>query len=166
MKTIGIIIIALVVFIGVGFLLFQQSKQPQGDLPGQTFEIQGAQHTPGCNIGEPPYNSNPPTSGCHDSKPASWGNYDQTLPDAVIIHNLEHGGIWISYQPDLEAKQVEQLKDMARRYRKIIVEPRGQNDAPIALAAWGRLQKLDQYDESAILKFIEAFHDKGPEKAD
>ncbi|MBI4049813.1 MAG: DUF3105 domain-containing protein [Candidatus Doudnabacteria bacterium] len=166
MKTVIVIVIVMVAVLGLGFLLFQQSNQPAGNLPGQGFEIQGAQHTPGCTVGEVPYNSNPPTSGCHDPKPAAWGIYDQTQPDEVLIHNLEHGGIWVSYKPELDPAQVELLKDLAHRYRKIVVEPRSQNDANIALAAWGRLQEFDQYEEASVLRFIEAFYDKGPEKVD
>ncbi len=53
---------------------------------------------------------------------------------------------------------------MARRYRKVVVTPRPANDAPIALAAWGRLLKLQVFDEAQIVAFIDAYHGKtGPE---
>src|SRR3989344_5078 len=43
------------------------------------------------------YNSNPPTSGPHYEQPSRWGVSQAELPDEQLIHNLEHGGIWISY---------------------------------------------------------------------
>ena len=165
MKTVIVIVIVIVAVLGLGFLLFQQSNKPQGDLPGQAFEVQGAEHMPGCTPGETPYNSNPPTSGCHDPQPAAWGIYSQTLSDQAAIHNLEHGGIWISYLPDkIDAETVVKLNDFAKRYRKVVVEPRTANDANIVLAAWGHLQKFEAFDESGIIRFIEAFYDQGPEK--
>lgn len=158
-KTLLLYAIVIVAVIGLGFFLFQQSNKPRAELPGQAFEIVGAEHLPGCT---PSYNSNPPTSGCHDPQPATWGVHNEGK-DEVFIHNLEHGGIWISYKPELDPAQIEQLKDFAKRYRKIIVAPRAQNDANIALVSWGRLQNLDQYDETAILRFIEANYNKAPE---
>lgn len=47
---------------------------------------------------------------------------------------------------------------------KIVLEPRGQNDSLIALAAWGRILKLDSFDEAKVREFIKAYRDQGPEK--
>ncbi|MBI2356072.1 MAG: DUF3105 domain-containing protein [Candidatus Doudnabacteria bacterium] len=167
MKTVIVIVIVMVAFLGLGFLLFKQSNKPESpkDLPGQAIELQGAQHIPEGSTDHPPYNSNPPTSGWHWPQPASWGAYNESQPDERLIHNLEHGGIWISYKSSLDSTTVELLKDFARRYRKVIVAPRDANDSLIAVVAWGRLMKLDGFDENQILKFIEAYYDEGPEKA-
>lgn len=168
MKTLGLIIVIVIVAMGLGFWLFKSSKQAQApeNLPGQAFEILGAEHITEGLTDHPAYNSNPPTSGWHWPKPATWGVYNEQQPDERLIHNLEHGGIWISYKPDLSPDQIEMLKDYARRYRKMIVEPRAANDANVVLAAWGRLQKLDTATEGEIIRFVEAFYDKGPEKVD
>lgn len=165
MKTFVIIFVAVLAVVGLGFYLFQSSSQQNPtDLPGQLFDNLGQDHITQGSTEHPAYNSNPPTSGWHWPTPANWGIYKSEVPDEQLIHNLEHGGIWISYKPDANPELVAQLEDFAKRYRKIIVEPRAQNDSPIALAAWTRLQKLDNYDEQTILKFIEAHYDNGPEK--
>lgn len=165
MRIILTLLIAVALVLGIGFLLFQSSKVEPTDLPGTAFEIQGQEHLAQGSMDHLAYNSNPPTSGPHWPQPADWGVYDMTLPDEQLIHNLEHGGVWISYKPNLDSDQAAQLKDFVKRYRKIIVEPRDANDSNITLAAWGRLQKLDKYDETTVVKFVEAFYDKGPEKA-
>src|SRR3989338_9296237 len=46
----------------------------------------------------PEYNSNPPTSGPHYSQTVRSGWREEIIPDQNIIHNLEHGDIWIAYQ--------------------------------------------------------------------
>ncbi len=167
MKVIIIYIIVVLGVLGLGYWLFTSSNQQQTDLPGQTLENQGQTHIPEGSTEHEAYNSNPPTSGWHWPKPADWGAYNASLPDEQLIHNLEHGGIWISYKPgSVDENMIKQLNDFAKRYRKIIVEPRDKNDSPIALAAWTHLQKLDRYNESEIIRFIEAYYDKGPEKVD
>lgn len=48
--------------------------------------------------------------------------------------------------------------------KKIIVIPRPNLDAKIALTAWGRIDKLESFDEERIVKFIDAFLNRGPEQ--
>ncbi|MGH2625111.1 MAG: DUF3105 domain-containing protein, partial [Anaerolineales bacterium] len=82
----------------------------------------------------------------------------------TLVHNLEHGGVWISYRDPKDSDLAGKLQGVARRYRKVIVTPRAANDAPIAVAAWGRLLKLQTFDEAQIVAFIEAYMGKiGPE---
>src|SRR3989338_5319739 len=163
-RLIFIYILVIAVAVALGFWLFKSSEKQEANMPGHELEYQGQGHMPSCTPGDPPYNSNPPTSGCHDPAPADWGTYDAALTDQKYIHNLEHGGIWISYKPDrVDAETVLKLKDFANRYKLIIVAHREANDAPISLAAWMHLLNLDSFDERAILEFIEAYHNKGPE---
>lgn len=111
----------------------------------------------------PPYDSNPPTSGPHFAQPPNWGNYPEGLSDEALIHSLEHGGIWISYR-DRNPEIIQQLEDIARRYSShVILTYRPTDDSPIAVAAWGRLLKLDKVDSGQIYNFIARYRFKGPE---
>jgi hypothetical protein len=164
-RVLIIYVVVLIVVVGLGFWLFTSSKNQTANLPGQTFESQGQTHIEQGSLDHPAYNSNPPTSGWHWPQPANWGAYPVTQPDELLVHNLEHGGIWISYKPgSVDQDTINKLNDFANRYTLIIVEPREKNDAPISLAAWTHMQNLDQYDERAILEFIDAYYNKGPEK--
>jgi hypothetical protein len=127
------------------------------------FADQGRDHiAPGQP--HPEYNSNPPTSGWHYAVPARWGFYNDELPDEMLVHNLEHGGIWISYKDAGDAAVIDALANLARSYRsKVIVTHRPRNDSRSAVAAWGRLMKLDQFERDAIVDFINRFRNKGPE---
>ncbi len=125
--------------------------------PGDHVPILGRDHIPqGTTYGK--YNSNPPTSGPHWPSPADWGVYTQPLPDEMLVHNLEHSGVWISYKNPADSEMADRLAAIVRRYpRKVILTPRPQNDTPIALAAWGRLLKLPGFDEAKIVAFVEAY---------
>lgn len=153
---------------GIGFLaafvvfIVWASGQAASEDMGEKISNQGLKHIP---VGEshPPYNSNPPTSGWHYSEPATWGVYDNELPDEQVIHNLEHGGIWISYK-DINEETRLKLKKLAYGYPKsVILSPRVKNDGKISLAAWGRLLKLEALDEIVIEQFIKKYRNKSPE---
>jgi hypothetical protein len=164
MKIIIIYVIVILAVIGLGYFLFQSSKEENKDLPGEPIEILNQIHINEGSTDHPAYNSNPPTSGWHWPQPAACGVYESQLPDERVIHNLEHGSVWISYKPEVDDQTKTLLKDFAKRFNNVLVEPRPANDSNIALAAWGRLQKLDSYDENTIVRFIDSFMDEGPEK--
>lgn len=127
----------------------------------QEFPILGRTHVPeGSKVS---YSTNPPTSGDHWPQPAEWGFYLSPLPDEQLVHNLEHGGIWISYK-DVDEQTKSKLGSIASKYPlAVIITPRPENDAKIALASWGRLLKLDSPDEELIYKFIKSNINKAPE---
>ncbi len=157
----GVIVAVLV----VGGLIARSALRPGpvGPGPGDSFPSQGREHI---NLGQshPAYNSNPPTSGWHAPAPANWGTYRAEIPDEVLVHNLEHGGIWVSYNDPSDTDLVDKLEALAKRYpTKIIVTPRPKDDSKIAVAAWEHLLKLDKYDEKKIIDFIDAYRNQGPE---
>ena len=60
---------------------------------------------------------------------------------------------------------ISQLEEIVNDYGiKTIVTPRPPNDSRIAVAAWGRLLKLEEFDRGQIEDFIGAFINKGPEQ--
>ena len=111
------------------------------------------------------FNSNPPASGQHWPAPANKGVYDQPLPDERVLHNLEHGYIWISYKPEISPEVINNIKNIVNEDDwKLIMTPRAENDSQIALIAWGRLLKMDEPDYQKIKDFIETYRNRGPEK--
>lgn len=104
----------------------------------------------------PPYNSDPPTSGPHAPGLARWGVHTEPVPKEMQVHNLEDGGVVIQYScqdcPDL----VKQLTTIAERYDRVILAPYTGLDRRIAMTAWGRIDKFDEFDEARIVTFIKA----------
>lgn len=153
-----------VVIIGLAFFVSQLSSlNPSLPSEIQYLPIQAGGHL---NPGEKPprYNSNPPTSGVHDAQPANWGVYFTAIPDQNVVHNLEHGGIWLSYRDATDAETAEKLQGIAQRYgAQMIVTHRPADTSRIAVAAWGALMKLDSVDTDKIASFVARFRFKGPE---
>lgn len=162
-KKITYWVIGVAIVIGGGWLLVRAGT-PKGQDYSQAITILGRNHVPdGTKVS---YNSNPPTSGNHYAVPASARFYDKELPDEQLVHNLEHGHVWVSFKPGLSAEIVDMLKSFSSSV--VIVTPRSANDADIALAAWGRLDKFNTannvVDEQRIKDFIIRYQGKGPEK--
>ena len=143
-----------------------KSEEPTGPDYSKNMPYEGAQHVEeGTKV---TYQSNPPTSGSHWQDPLLDGIYDTEKPDEAIVHSLEHGRIWISYQPSLPQSAIDQLKRIASEENRVILTVRSANDTHITLAAWQRLDAFNLGDdgiveEQRILDFIKRYRDKGPE---
>lgn len=158
-----LLIVAGVVLVGFGLISWY--RRSQAELPGTVVSAQGRDHI-AAGAAHEPYNSNPPTSGAHFANPARWGTYAQELPDEQLVHNLEHGGIWISYRPGVPQDLKLKLEEFYKKWgSKIIVTPRAANDADIAVVAWGRLEKFSagEFSVDRVEEFIKAYRNRGPE---
>ena len=155
-----------IVFIGIVFGLIYwaivAAQKAEESRPGEAISIMGEEHIAAGQEHEP-YNSNPPTSVPH-AGPAPWGFSEQEVADENAIHNLEHGGIWITFK-DLDQQSVDVLQEIARENSlSVVVSPRAANDSPVAVASWGRLLKLETVDFDSIMEFIRKNKNKSPER--
>lgn len=143
------------------------APQPSGvALPGEKIQELGRDHVPDTETID--YNSDPPTSGPHYATPAQWGIYNVAPKDEYLVHNLEHGGVVVSYNPDrVRGEELEQLKAQVRRLSdvnpRIILTPRPDLNTAIALTAWGYLARLDSYNAAGVKAFYDAHIGRGPE---
>ena len=129
-------------------------------LPGESFASQGAEHITEINVAHPAYNSTPPTSGWHVGRLANWGSYDFVIPDELVLHNMEDGGVilWYPYgAPDENAAHIEQLEAVGRGFERVIIAPREDLETTYALTAWQRRQTFETFDEEGMRAFLEAF---------
>jgi hypothetical protein len=121
-----------------------------------------------------PYSSVPATSGPHwssASAPGPWGVYSAAQPQEALIHNLEHGGIVIWYQPGkLDADGIAALttyvqSQISTELFKVILSPWGGADFghPIAVTAWTWLLYLDTADIDSVRTFVDAHYNDAPE---
>ncbi len=167
--TVGIMAVGLGGLITVNQIT--RSKEPvigvQHASQGQAHIKRGESHAA--------YNSDPASSGPHygdNSAPADWGIYTQEVPDEVFIHNEEHGGVIVTYQPELlSSDQLKNLQDLfiapysnkAFSPIKFIIMPRSKDKHAIELASWTYTLNLDAYDEATIIKFFNQHAGRAPE---
>ena len=59
---------------------------------------------------------------------------------------------------------VEDLSSLLKDFQRVIIVPRPNMDTLIAIAAWGKIEKIDNLDLERIKTFAKAFHNRGPEQ--
>lgn len=123
----------------------------------------------------PKWNTDPPTSGPHYGTAAIFNSYDQEVELARVVHNLEHGGVFVFYGKDVPASTVDQLRAFYGDHKTgTIMAPLDRLGDEFALGAWvahedpamGYLAKCKSFDEKAVAAFFSAFQFKGPEHFD
>jgi hypothetical protein len=135
---------------------------------------QGAGHIPGNAPNPDSYAVVPATSGPHwagattpagVSAPARWGSFRQILPDEVLLHNLEHGGIGIHYDCEGGCPEIVQALDdiIPRNNSQFMMSPYVNMPSKIVITAWRHHLYLDEVDEDLIRQFIDEYQDRAPE---
>lgn len=160
-----IVVVIVIVLLGWGGFVLVQKSEPLGPDRSVFHPAQNREHIAvGAEHGE--YNSNPPSGGWHYPVTAKIQYYTEPVPDGYVIHNLEHGGVWIAYSPKLTQEVRDWLKQYA--FSRIIITPREANDTDIALVAWERVDKFNldgaPLPEARIRDFIKRYRNKGPER--
>lgn len=126
-------------------------------LPGEAVEIMDSPHISQTRADTVEYNSQPPTSGPHFAFTVATGVYQRPVAAGLFVHAMEHGHVIIHYAPGTPDDEVTALTKLAKRYgADVMLHPYPPLERGIALAAWGRLDRLDQYDEDRLVAFIEA----------
>lgn len=134
-----------------------QKKETLKEEPGKPVPVMGNDHIGSPGAPHPPYNSDPPTSGPHTPYIASWGVHDAPVPKEMQVHNLEDGGVVIQYYCTNCEEMIKKLETIVRQYERIVLAPYPGLDTLIATTAWGRIDKLKEYDEKRIIRFINAY---------
>ena len=121
------------------------------------------------------WNTDPPTSGPHYGIAAIFGIYDDEVEMARLVHNLEHGGIYILYGKDVPDSTVDELRSFYDAHKTgTIMAPLNRLGDEFALGAWvvdgetdnGFLAKCTEFDESAVSTFFRSLQFRGPERYD
>ena len=168
----GVLLVGVVI---IGLVLLLGGEPSQG--VGTQQPNDGSEHVRDGTMmpeGQRPYTSVPGTSGVHWDSPAGWGVYSTPQLEEQLIHNLEHGGIVIWYDPQaVDAAGVDEMAQYVRRQNaagvggryKFILSPWDgpEFEAPIAVTAWRQLLYLDGVDMDAIDEFARTHYGRSPE---
>lgn len=121
-------------------------------IPGvQTFANEATHVT-----GAVDYPQDPPAGGPHSSAWLNCGIYEQPVPNENAVHSLEHGAVWITYDPALSEADVAALRAAAPSTYSI-VSPYPGLGAPAAISAWDAQVTLDGVDDPRLADFITTY---------
>lgn len=114
------------------------------------------------------YSVTPPAGGQHNAVWMTCGVYDKPVPSERAVHTLEHGAVWITYQPSLPSSEVSQLRRFFARQtvlspaggggsRYIDLTPYPGLPAPIVVSSWGFQLRLNSPADPRLQQFVDKF---------
>jgi hypothetical protein len=149
----GIVVIGLVItFVVVGNNA--NNVDPNAEIKGlKTYSDLPANHVTGSVDYEALYGTNPPVGGNHNATWLNCGVYNQPVPNENAVHALEHGSVWITYDPSISGADLQTLEGLTKS-TKMILSPYEDLPAPVVVSAWGAQVQLTGADDPRLPIFI------------
>jgi len=177
----------VIVSAALGYVLFGGGSSAPSDAPRlleaagctvQTVKALPGDHSVATPAGtSKKWNTSPPTSGPHYAAEAVWGAFTEPVLAAQVVHNLEHGGVFIQYGKDVPQATIDELKGFYDSHQNgTVLAPLPSLGSKIAIGAWtasnpspkdggtAYLAKCTTFDEKAYAAFFTAYQFKGPER--
>ncbi|HEV7650623.1 MAG TPA: DUF3105 domain-containing protein [Actinophytocola sp.] len=138
------------------YVAADDNKDPSDSIDGvKKVTYDGAQHVTAQQ--RVAYDQSPPFGGPHDQ---AWANcagtvYTKAVRNENMVHALEHGSVWIAYNPDkIKGGALDTLKKKVDGQPYMMLSPYPGLDKPISLQSWGHQLKLDSADDERVDQFI------------
>lgn len=140
------------------FVPSAQNPDPSDAIDGVTkIYYQAAQHVRADQ--RVAYDQSPPFGGPHDEVWATCTGivYPDALRSENAVHALEHGAVWITYNPDtISDADLDVLTKKVSGEQFLFMSPYPGLDQAISLQSWGHQLKLDTADDPRVDQFITA----------
>jgi len=150
LAAIGVaIVVALAV--AVPMLVTDEPSVPSDLNAVRSYDDLKVDHTPD----DVDYPQSPPVGGPHAPVWLDCGVYDEPVREENAVHDLEHGTVWISYNPDLDADDVAELADQLPQNG--IMAPYPGLTVPVVVTVWGRQLELAGADDARLALFIRTY---------
>lgn len=145
----------VVLILFLTFMVSDLASPPEGGVPEGTEEITV---TDRLHVeGEIYDHDDVPAGGDHSSLWANCGFYSEPIEAENALHSLEHGAVWITYQPSLPQDQIDTLRPMGSPTEKVLVSPVEGQPQPIMATAWGFQLELEDADDPRLAQFVTEF---------
>lgn len=159
--VVGGVAVLAVVGVVVASIVFQPAPRPTYEAgAGSGAQIEGVEtfsHDTSHVEGTVDYEQSPPAGGPHNQYWLNCGEYSQPQQNEYAVHSLEHGAIWVTYDPELvQGEDLATLRSyMPSSY--YILSPYEGMDSPVALSGWNSQLKVDSVDDERIPQFFEEY---------
>jgi Protein of unknown function (DUF3105) len=123
-------------------------------IKGVTYRVEGKHDHVGGTV---KYDASPPIGGNHSQL---WANcngnvYDHQIANENAVHMLEHGAVWITYNPKtIKSGDLAKLTSEVKGQDRLALSPYAGLKTPISLQAWGYQLFLSDASDARIAQFI------------
>ncbi|MET9500348.1 DUF3105 domain-containing protein [Streptomyces sp. NPDC006622] len=105
------------------------------------------------------YPMEPPVGGDHNQV---WMNcdgdvYTKALNNMNAVHSLEHGAVWVTYNPKAPKADVDALAAKVKKTPYTLMSPDDKQADPIVLTAWGHQRTVTGANDPNVAKFLEKY---------
>ncbi|MFN2606977.1 MAG: DUF3105 domain-containing protein [Acidimicrobiales bacterium] len=108
------------------------------------------------------YPQTPPVGGDHAPIWQDCGFYPSPVATEQGVHSMEHGAVWITYQPSLAAKEVAVVRHLAQRTTYVLASPFPNLPSPVVASAWGEQLRLPSATDPRLAAFVAKYR-QGPQ---
>ncbi|MDQ0867365.1 DUF3105 domain-containing protein [Arthrobacter globiformis] len=103
------------------------------------------------------YPHEPGAGGDHSPTWTNCGIYTEPISEERAVHSLEHGAVWLTYNPSLPPAEINKLTALAKDKPYMLLSPDKDQKAPVTATAWGTQLTLQTADDTRIPTFINAY---------
>lgn len=156
-RRVGLLVggIAIVVVIALVAVIVSTAKKHSSPA---IASINGVQLFPGLATkhvdGAVKYQQTPPVGGEHSSAWLNCAVYASPVPNENALHSLEHGAVWITYNPSIitGSSLIALRQTIPKTYA--ILSPFQGLPTPIVASAWGAQLRMSQVSDPRITQFL------------
>ena len=154
----GIALVIVAIIVAVTIVIVQQVQEndridalASQDIEGvETIEVTTFDHVDG----PVEYEQAPPVGGNHNAIWTNCGIYTEPIPAENTVHSLEHGAVWITYQPDLAQAEIDALTELVGDRTYVVLSPYKGQESPVMASAWGLQLGVDSADDERLAAFL------------
>ncbi|MET3172755.1 UNVERIFIED_ORG: hypothetical protein ABIB52_000583 [Arthrobacter sp. UYCu721] len=103
------------------------------------------------------YPQQPGAGGDHALVWTNCGVYTEPVNEQRAVHSLEHGAVWLTYNPDLPAAEITKLTDLAKAKPYLLLSPDKDQTGPVTATAWGTQLTVQDPGDQRLAAFIGAY---------
>ena len=100
------------------------------------------------------YPQTPPAGGEHHPTWLNCGVYTEPVPNENAVHSLEHGALWVTYDPAISADELATLKEVLPS-TYVVLSPFEGLPSPIVVSGWNVQLQVETADDERVAAFFE-----------
>jgi hypothetical protein len=104
------------------------------------------------------YPQTPPVGGEHAPVWLGCAVYTAPVPDENAVHSMEHGAIWITYDPALSQDEVQRLTRLqGLKPEYVLISPYQGLPSKVVASTWGLQLEAATVDDPRLADFVKQY---------
>ena len=103
------------------------------------------------------YDRSPAVGGAHSPVWTNCGIYTEPVEEMRAVHSMEHGAVWLTYQPGLAAAQIRKLTELVSPASYVVLSPYPGQSSPVTATAWGVQLTVDSPADPRLPAFVSTY---------